>query len=98
MAEPPIRPQIGGFVFSLWASSAQLASLDRVLALRVVLASDDVAQFTLRLWQQSHHDVPALRPAWNVIDVLADLELVHGVAPASLAEGRPSEDGAGLVS
>jgi hypothetical protein len=81
MAEPPIRPQIGG----LWRLSrarnrAQFACLDRVFTLRVGWASDDVAQFALRLRQQSHHDVPALRSAWNVVDVLADLEVVHGVA------------------
>jgi hypothetical protein len=64
-----------------------------------VVISNDVVRSSLRpAWQQSHHDVPALRSAGNVVDVLADLELVHGVAPASLAEGRPSEDGAGLVS
>jgi hypothetical protein len=45
---------------------------------------DDVAQFAFDLRQQSHHDVSALRLktiAGNVVDVLADLELMHCVAP-----------------
>ena len=93
MAEPPIRPQIGGFGFSLWArGSAKFACLGRVLAGWVLLASNDIAQFALRLRQQSNDDETALRLVTMVGDVLADLELVHGVAPPSRAQQSPAHE------
>ena len=61
----------------------------RIFTLRVFFASDDVVRFALRLRQQSNNDEPSLCAVAVVIDVLADLEVVHGIAP-SLADGRGS--------
>ena len=60
---------------------AQFACVSRVLTRWVGLASDDVARFALRLRQQSHHNEPSLCLMALVEDVLADLELAHGLAP-----------------
>jgi hypothetical protein len=70
----------------------KLACLGRVLAGWDVLASDPVTHFTIRLRQQSHHNVPPFYPhaiAGVVIDVLADLELAHGLLEPALAILRP---------
>jgi hypothetical protein len=84
MAEPPIRPQIGGFgVLSRAKDRAQFALLGRVFAFRVILTSNDVANFAVWLSVYCYHNVPAFRfeaVGGNVIDVPADLEVVHGVA------------------
>jgi len=55
MAKPPIRSQIGGFAFRDRRSSptlhtAKLACLNRVFALRLGFASDDVTRLALRPW------------------------------------------------
>jgi hypothetical protein len=68
---------------------AKLAATRRVFPLRVVLTSDDVVGSAFHsAWQQPHDNVPALRfeaVSGNVVDVLADLEVVHGSLKPALS-------------
>ena len=82
---PRLNAAGGGFLLPA-GHRAKLACFGRVFARRVILASDDVARFTVWLRNQSGHDVATTdleRIGRAIDDVLADLERDHG-APIGL--------------